>query len=208
MYIPAHFKESRIDVMHNLINAHSLATLIVLTDQGLEANHIPFFLSEEGEFGILRGHVARANPVWQDFKPECEGLAVFSGEQRYITPSWYPAKKESGKVVPTWNYTVVHAYGDLKVRQEASWIRSHLEELTNRHESSFEEHWKMSDAPEDFIERLMAAIVGIEITISRLEGKWKVSQNQPEQNRSGVALGLRNLVGGDCPMAGLVEVSK
>ncbi len=195
--------------MHSLIKAHPLATLIVLTDNGLEANHIHFFLSEnEVEFGVLRGHVARANLAWQNFKPECEALIVFSGEQNYITPSWYPTRMDTGKVVPTWNYTAVHAYGNLQIKQETSWIRRHLEQLTSRYESSIDGNWKVSDAPDDFIGRLMETIVGIEIPISRLEGKWKVSQNQPEQNRDGVVQGLRGLAGAECPMAGLVEAYK
>lgn len=219
MYIPAHFKETSTEVMHGLINAHPLGTLIVSTNNGLEANHIPFFLSEDilldncllenkGEFGTLRGHVARANQVWLNFKSDAEVLVVFNGEQSYVTPSWYPAKNETGKVVPTWNYTAVHAYGKLQVKHEISWIRRHLEELTRTNEHAIHGDWQVSDAPVDYIERLMEMIVGIEIPISRLEGKWKVSQNQPAQNRDGVIQGLREKSGNQCPMAYLVEAYK
>jgi transcriptional regulator len=182
--------------MHQLMHAHPLASLVVLTDDGLVANHIPFFLSEvEGEFGVLRGHVARANPVWQSFKSECEALIIFSGAQHYITPTWYPTKSEAGKVVPTWNYAVVHAHGNVQVRHENAWIRSHLEELTHKNESAIQSDWQVADAPADYIERLMGMIVGIEIPITRLQGKWKVSQNQPAQNRDGVIQGMRALMG-------------
>ncbi len=209
MYIPPHFAETRLEAMHQLMHTHPLAALVVLTDDGLVANHIPFFLLEtEGEFGILRGHVARANPVWQHFKPEAEALIIFNGAQQYITPAWYPTKKEAGKVVPTWNYAVVHAHGNVQIQQESVWIRSHLEALTNRNESAIESDWQVSDAPAEYIERMMSMIIGIEIPIARLEGKWKVSQNQPEQNREGVIKGLKTLAGDGCPMAGLVEAYK
>jgi transcriptional regulator len=206
MYIPAHFEETRLDVLHQLMRLHPFAVLVVLTDDGLVANHIPFFLADSiGEFGILRGHVARANPVWQTLKAECKVLVIFSGAQHYITPTWYPTKKESGKVVPTWNYAVVHAHGHLQIRQENTWIRNHLAELTNRNESVIGSDWQLLDAPDDFIERMMSMVVGIEMQIERLEGKWKVSQNQPVQNRDGVIRGLKGLVGDKCPMAGLIE---
>ena len=206
MYILAHFEETRLDVMYQLIHAHPFAALVVLTEDGLIANHLPFYLSaSEGEFGMLRGHVARANSVWQNFRSEQEALVIFSGGQQYITPSWYPTKKDTGKVVPTWNFVAVHAYGSLQIRQDAAWIRSHLEALTNQHEATIASDWAVSDAPADYIERMMGMVVGIEIPVTRLQGKWKVSQNQPEQNRDGVIQGLRELGGVQCPMASLVE---
>lgn len=209
MYIPSHFEETRLEFMHQLMHEHPLASLVLLTDSGLVANHIPFFLSEsEGEFGMLRGHVARSNPVWQIFKPEYKALIIFSGAQHYITPSWYPTKHETGKAVPTWNYAVVHAHGHMQVRHDSAWIRSHLEELTRKNEGAIGSDWQLSDAPADYIERLMGMIVGIEIPIARLDGKWKVSQNQPAQNRDGVIQGLKALAADVCPMACLVEAYK
>ena len=179
MYLPAHLEECRHEVMHNLIRAHPLAALVTLSPKGLEANHIPMHLSDQVvPYGVLRGHVARANPVWHDFKPDVEALAIFQGPDAYISPAWYAAKKETGKVVPTWNYITVHAYGTLQIHDDPIWLRSELEHLVNDHESNFEEPWQISDAPEEYIQKMMEAIVGIEIVITRLIGKWKISQNQ------------------------------
>jgi transcriptional regulator len=191
MYVPKHFDEPRLDVLHELIRARPLATLVTLSANGLNANHIPMLLSEESSLGTLRGHVARSNPLWKDLVKDVDALAVFHGPDRYITPAWYPTKLETGKVVPTWNYAVVHAYGVLRPIDDASWLRAHLESLTVHNEAEFAEPWRLSDAPRDFIEGLIGAIVGIEIDIARISGKWKMSQNQPEQNRAGVARGLR-----------------
>ncbi|MEI2741919.1 MAG: FMN-binding negative transcriptional regulator [Candidatus Competibacter sp.] len=192
MHIPKHFDEPRIDVLHGLIHARPLSTLVTLSSGGLNANHIPLHLSDSpSPLGTLRGHVARANLVWSDFSKDIEALAIFHGPNAYITPSWYPTKAETGKAVPTWNYVVAHAYGALRVFDDAMWLRAHLEELTANHEAAFSEPWHLSDAPRDFTEKLIGAIVGIEIVITRLSGKWKTSQNQPPQNQSGVIHGLR-----------------
>ena len=138
MYIPKHFDEPRIEVMHDLVRARPLATLVTLSASGLNANHIPLLLSTEpAPFGVLRGHVARSNPMWSDLAKDVEVLAIFHGPDAYITPSWYASKQETGKVVPTWNYAVVHAYGRLHVIDDASWLRSHLEALTAHNESVF-----------------------------------------------------------------------
>lgn len=207
MYIPAHFEEPRISVMHELIRAHSLATLVTLSSTGLNANHIPLHLSDDASpFGILRGHVARANPIWIDYAKDVDVLAVFQGPDAYITPSWYATKQETGKVVPTWNYAVVHAYGTLQVIDDAAWVRAQLEALTAQNEADFAKPWAVSDAPLDFTEKLIEAVIGIEIVITRLSGKWKVSQNQPPQNQAGVINGL-NEQGrtGASAMAELVE---
>ena len=147
-------------------------------------------LSETPSFGTLRGHVARSNPIWRDLDSDIEVLAIFHGPDAYISPSWYATKQEAGKVVPTWNYTVVHAYGPLRIIDDASWVRSQLEALTAHNEAAFAEPWKVSDAPHDFTEKLIEAIVGIEMVITRLSGKWKVSQNQPPQNQASVIQGL------------------
>jgi len=177
--------------MHELIRTHSLATLVTLSSNGLNANHIPLHLSDDAApFGILRGHVARANPMWSDYAKDVEVLAVFQGPDAYITPSWYATKQETGKVVPTWNYAVVHAYGTLRVINDAVWVRTQLEALTAHNEAAFAKPWAVSDAPLDFTEKLIEAVVGIEIVVTRLSGKWKVSQNQPSQNQVGVIKGL------------------
>lgn len=178
--------------MHELIRARPLATLVTLSSSGLNANHIPLHLSESpAPFGTLQGHVARANPILSDFGKNIEVLAVFHGPDTYITPSWYATKKETGKVVPTWNYAVVHAYGYVRVVDDASWLRAQLEVLTIHNEASFSEPWAVTDAPHEFTEKLIGNIVGFEMVISRLSGKWKVSQNQPQQNQASVIEGLK-----------------
>jgi transcriptional regulator len=207
MYVPEHFAEPRVEVLHELIRDRPLATLVTLGSTGLNANHLPLLLdAEPAPFGTLRGHVARSNPVWTDIATEVDALAVFHGPDAYITPSWYATKVETGKVVPTWNYAVVHACGRLRVVEDPLWLRANLDALTRQHEASFAEPWQVSDAPVDFTERLMAAVVGIEILVTRLTGKWKVSQNQPQRNRIGVVQGLRRCDrAGALPMAALVE---
>lgn len=196
MHTPKHFEEPRIEVLHDLISKQSLATLIVMGSKGLNANHIPMGLSgARGSLGTLRGHVSRSNPVWKDFDPAVEALAIFSGPDAYITPTWYATRRETGQAVPTWNYVVAHAYGPLRVIEDPAWLRSHVEELTRHKEAGFPEPWTVADAPADYIARLLAGIVGLEIEVSRIEGKWKVSQNQPEANRKGVIAGLE--AGGD-----------
>ena len=192
MYIPRHFEQDDIATLHALMRNHPLCTLVTLSADGLNANHLPLHLSPEpGLYGILRGHVARVNPVWSNVNADTEVLAVFQGPQAYITPSWYPTKAESGKAVPTWNYTAVHAYGTLRCVEDQEWLRNHLDALTNAQEAVFSAPWKVSDAPDDYISKMLNAIVGIEITITRLQGKWKTSQNQPEGNRAGIERGLR-----------------
>lgn len=207
MYIPKHFAEPRVDVLHQLIRARPFSTLVTLSSSGLNANHIPLQLSEQpGPFGTLRGHVARANPIWNDITKDVEALAIFHGPDVYVTPSWYATKAETGKVVPTWNYAVAHAYGTLRVIDDASWLRAHLEALTALNEAAFAEPWHLDDAPPDFTEKLIGAIVGIEIVVTRLSGKWKTSQNQPAENQAGVVRGLRACEGTDAmEMAALIE---
>jgi len=191
MYTPKHFEEPRIEVMHELMRASPLATLVTLSSGGLEANHIPMHLADEpAPLGTLRGHVARANPLWRDFAKDVEVLAIFHGPDSYITPSWYATKMETGKVVPTWNYAVAHAYGTLRVIDDAVWVRAQLEALTTHNEAGFARPWAVSDAPHEYTDKLLAAIVGFEIAITRLTGKWKVSQNQPAQNQASVIEGL------------------
>ena len=194
MYDVEAFREERVEVMHALIKAHPLATLVTQMTtgaQGLEANHIPLLIDPEpSPFGTLRGHVARANPVWRTFNADVDVLAVFQGPQGYITPSWYPRKAQHGKVVPTWNYAMVHAHGPLKIIDEAEWLRKLVTRLTESQESLRAMPWHVTDAPPDYIDTMLKAIVGIEIPLRRLQGKWKMSQNRLPQDRDGVIAGL------------------
>lgn len=177
--------------IHQLMREHPLASLIAQTQEGMVANHIPLLL-QPGVDGqdLLLGHVARANPLWREVDTAQEVLAIFHGPQAYISPGWYPTKREHGKAVPTWNYAVVHAWGRLRVVDDAAWLRDLVSRLTTTHEAQFEKPWSIEDAPADYIEKMVSAIVGIEITITRLEGKSKMSQNQPAVNREGVVQGL------------------
>lgn len=194
MYVPAHFEETKIEMLHDLIVAHPLATLVTMTSNGINANHIPLHLVQEaGQYGTLQGHVARANPVWSDLVNNVEALVIFQGPSSYITPSWYPTKQEHGKVVPTWNYVTVHAYGALRVIDDPVWVKTQLESLTVQREALFDKPWAVSDAPVEFTDKMIGAIVGIEILITKLIGKWKVSQNQPTLNQAGVVQGLDSL---------------
>jgi transcriptional regulator len=196
MYLPAHFNEDRTPVLHELIRAHPFATLVTLDATGLVANHLPMEIdAAAGPLGTLRGHVARGNPLWKSPRLDVEALAVFHGQQHYITPSYYATKAATGKVVPTWNYATVHAYGTLRVIDDAAWLRSFVEQLTDRHEAEHaratgDAPWHVGDAPESFLEKQLAAIVGLELPIARIEGKWKVSQNRTAEDRAGVVAGL------------------
>ena len=192
MYVPAHFEETRFEVLHQLIHEHPLAALVTLGPAGLEANHIPLELDPApAPLGTLRGHVARGNPVWRELSRDVEALAIFQGPQAYISPAWYPTKRETGKVVPTYNYAVVHAYGPVRIIEDRAWLRGLVERLTTRHEAGRPGAWKVTDAPADFVEQMLGAIVGIEIPLTRLVGKWKVSQNRPAADREGVVQALR-----------------
>jgi transcriptional regulator len=158
-------------------------------------------------YGTLQGHVARTNPLLDDIKQKQEALAIFHGPNAYITPSWYATKKETGKVVPTWNYAVVHAYGNLRIIDNPEWLRSQLEALTDHNEKLLSEPWAVGDAPKEFTEKLLLSIVGIEMKITKLLGKWKVSQNQPAENQQGIIEGLKtNEQLGASEMAGLVKL--
>ena len=191
MYIPKQHEEFDLSVLHALIRAHPLGTWVTQSDGELLANHIPFLIDPaRGEHGTLVGHVARANPVWKSFSSTINSVVIFQGAESYITPSWYPSKHEHGKAVPTWNYAVVHGHGIPQAIEDRDWLLEHLTQLTNTHEAEQALPWKVSDAPQDFTERLMQAIVGIEIPIARLVGKWKVSQNRPEPDKIGVVAGL------------------
>jgi transcriptional regulator len=191
MYLPKHFEETRVPVLHDLIRASPLAALVTLGPDGLDASHIPFEIDPEpAPFGTLRGHIARGNPLWREVSPGASALVIFQGPDTYISPSWYPTKRDTGKVVPTWNYVVVHAHGPLRFIDDRVWLHQFVNRLTNRHEAGRSEPWKITDAPNDYIDKMLRAIVGIEVPISRLVGKWKTSQNRPAEDRSGVVEGL------------------
>ncbi len=190
MYNPAQFAESDLAVLHEAIEQAPLGTLVVATSAGLLANHVPFELDRsQGRQGTLRCHVARANDLWRNDSAEC--LAIFHGPSAYISPNFYESKKEHGKVVPTYNYAVVHAHGRLTIHDDEKWLRALLGRLTKGFEASQPNPWTMGDAPPDYIAERLKEIVGIEIAIERLEGKWKMSQNRPEADRAGVVAGLR-----------------
>lgn len=192
MYIPSHFAEADVERMHALMRGHPFATWVVELGGELVANHIPMLVDgSRGEFGTLVGHVSRANPVWRRLAGAGESLAMFQGPQAYISPGWYASKREHGKVVPTWNYAVVHARGVARTIEDRDWLLRHVNELSNTHEAGEEAPWKVSDAPAEFIEQMLRGIVGIEIPISRIEGKWKLGQNRNAADRTGMAEGLR-----------------
>jgi len=191
MYIPKHHEETDLSVLHSLVHTHPLGTWAAQGDGELIVNHVPFILdSSRGELGVLMGHVARANRVWQVFSKTVHSVVVFQGAESYITPSWYPSKHAHGQAVPTWNYAVVHAHGLPVVIEDKTWLLNHVNQLTDVHEADQALPWKVSDAPPDYIERMCSAIVGIEIPIAKLVGKWKVSQNRSESDKLGVVAGL------------------
>ena len=192
MYNPPHFQEQRPEVLHQLIREHSLAALVTLGSDGLIANHVPLILDPEaGPLGTLRGHLSRMNPQWRDSLPEVHALAIFQGPSAYITPSWYPSKDAGGKVVPTYNYMVVHAHGPLQTYDDPRLLERNVRDLTELHEAKFAAPWSVDDAPADYVQGMLKGIVGIEISIARLEGKWKLSQNRPPEDRQGAIDGLR-----------------
>jgi transcriptional regulator len=199
MYTPKHFVETRVEALHGLIRAYPFATLVTRAADGLTANHLPFELVGE----VLHGHVARGNELAQ--LDGAQVLLVFQGPDGYISPNWYPSKHETGREVPTWNYAVVHVHGRLRVIDDAAWLRRLLETLTDHHEAGQPQPWKISDAPEDHIEKSLRAIVGLEVAVERIEGKFKLSQNHPARNRAGVVAGLRERDGdGDAELAALM----
>ena len=205
MYQPPHFREDRLEVQHALIRAQSLGLLVTAGPGGLQANSVPFLIDPGGsECGTLRAHVARANPQWQELAAVAECLVVFQGPQQYISPSLYPTKHEHGKVVPTWNYISVHAWGRARVIDDAAWLRQQVEDLTLHNEASRAAPWQVSDAPEPFVAAQLKGIIGIEIPVARIEGKWKVSQNRPAVDQAGVVAGLRGGGSGAEIMASLV----
>ena len=204
MYNPPHFQEQRPEVLQQLIREHSLAALVTLGPEGLIANHVPLVLDPAaGPLGTLRGHLSRVNPPWRDSLPEVSALAIFQGPAAYITPSWYPTKAQSGKVVPTYNYMVVHAHGPLHTYDDPRLLERNVRDLTDLHEARFAQPWSVDDAPADYVQGLLRGIIGIEIPIARLEGKWKLSQNRPVEDRQGAIDGLQQA--GDPLSAAMVD---
>ena len=195
MYLPKHFEQPDSDAVASLLAAHPLATLAWPSAAGPEAEHLPLLWDRgptDGTHGTLRGHVARANPVWREAAGQ-PVLAVFRGPQAYVTPSWYPSKAATAKVVPTWNYAVVHLRGRLRAVEDAPWLRTLVGRLTDTHEAAFAHRWQVSDAPEDYIAQMLRAIVGIEIVVESVQAKWKMTQNRDAADRAGVAAGLASL---------------
>ncbi|MBU3887574.1 FMN-binding negative transcriptional regulator [Methylosinus sp. KRF6] len=188
MYLPDLFHEQDVETIAALIEAHPLGALTRIVNGAIVADHIPFLF--DAKANVLRAHVARANPLWRDFDFASEALAIFTGLDHYVTPSWYATKRETGKVVPTWNYEAVHVYGRLRAIEDANWIRALLRDLTARHESPRPAPWALEDAPDDFIDAMSKAIVGIELSITRIEAKRKLSQNRNAADRAGVIAGL------------------
>ena len=191
-YLPKHFEETNPDTLHALVRAHPLATWVVpQTDGELLVNHIPFLLdADRGPHGTLVGHVARANPVWRALSAAAT-VAVFQGPEAYVSPSWYPSKPVHGKVVPTWNYAGVHAHGTARVFDDRAQLLALVTRLTALHEAPQPQPWQVADAPADYIDTMLGAIIGIEIPVQRWVGKWKVSQNRTMEDRLGVVAGLR-----------------
>ena len=191
MYCPAAFRQDDLPTLHAQIQSSGLAIVTSSGAQGLQASHLPLLLApEEGELGTLYGHFARANPHWRDLASGAEALVVFSGADAYVHPGWYPAKAEHGKVVPTWNYIAVHAWGQAEVFDEPERLLQLVSRLSDRHEQGRAQPWAVEDAPRDYIDAMLRAIVGFALPIRRLEGKWKIGQNRSEADQAGVRAGL------------------
>jgi transcriptional regulator len=217
MYQPDHFRVDDLPQLHALMRARPFATLVSSGALGLYATHLPTVLNDdpsqethhgmhqEPPFGVIECHLARGNPHWKDLAAGNEALMIFQGPDAYVTPNWYPSKAEHGKVVPTWNYAVVHAYGRPEVVQEADWLRRHVGDLSAQQEASEAQPWAVSDAPDRYVEVMLRGIVGFRFVITRLEGKWKMSQNREMPDRAGVVTGLgRRGEGDDRAVADLV----
>ena len=192
MYLPSHFEEQRPAVLHALVASNPFGLLVTQSDAGLAANAIPWLLDVEADGAVLlRGHVARANPLWREARTDLESLVIFQGPQAYVSPSLYASKTEHGKVVPTWNYIMVQARGRFEAVDDAARTLAIVTRLTERHESARRAPWAVSDAPSEFIDKMLAAIVGVQLRVASISGKWKVSQNRSPADRAGVRAGLR-----------------
>ena len=206
MYRPDHFVVDEIPQVHALMRARPLAALVSTGPLGLYGTHLPTVLKDEGPFGTIECHLARANPHWKDLAAGGEALMIFQGPESYVTPNWYPSKALHGKTVPTWNYAVVHAYGRPAVMEDPDWKRRHVSELTAQQERGEAQPWAVTDAPESYVQAMLRGIVGFRFAIARLEGKWKMSQNREMPDRAGVVQGLRQRgEGEDAEVAKLVS---
>jgi transcriptional regulator len=202
MYSPKHFQEHRPELIRELVLSHPLATLVLNCEQGFQANHLPMLWQGEGLNGVLQGHIARANRIWQlpsaaeagpnQTAADLPALAIFQAGEGYVSPGWYPSKHEHGKVVPTWNYAVVHVHGRLRFIHDPAWLESFLATLTDRNEAQRAHPWRITDAPEDYRQAQYRAIVGVELQIERVEAKFKLSQNRSASDYAGVVAGLAN----------------
>lgn len=191
MYLPALFREDRVPVLHEAIARAGLATLVTSGPDGIDASHVPMLLDPSaGPLGTLCGHVARANPQWRERGGERQALAIFLGPDAYVTPSWYPTKRRTGEVVPTWNYLAVHAHGPVRFFDDEQRLLAIVTRLTAAREDGRREPWRVGDAPDAYVRGMLKAIVGFELPVARLEGKWKMSQNRSPEDREGVARGL------------------
>jgi transcriptional regulator len=192
MYVPPHFKEDRVEVLHETIRRCGIGTLVTFERGEMIASHVPMLIDPDpAPYGTLIGHVSRGNPQGRAVEAAVETLAIFLGAEAYVTPSWYATKRETGKVVPTWNYVAVHAYGPVRFFSDKERLLDIVRRLTATHEAGRADPWAVSDAPADFVDGLLKGIVGFELPIRRLEGKWKMSQNRPAEDRAGVVAGLR-----------------
>ncbi len=193
MFTPPAFQQDKLPVLYDHIEAHGFGTLVTLGRDGLMASHIPMLIDREGApYGRLRGHFSRANSQRRDINPEVPALAIFQGPNAYVSPNWYPSKHQGGKVVPTWNYSAVHASGTLNIIEEPDALQRIVDDLSRKYEQQFPQPWRISDAPEEYIRSQLKGIVGFEMTITALEGNWKMSQNRSEDDRRGVVEGLQS----------------
>jgi transcriptional regulator len=197
MYLPDHFRVDDVPQIHALMRARPFAVLVSDGSAGLYASHLPTVLKGEGPYGVIECHLARPNPHWRDLADGNEALMIFQGPEGYITPNWYPSKGQTGKVVPTWNFAVVHAYGRPEVMTEKDWLLRHVTDLTTQQEKNETKPWAPSDAPSTYIDVMLRGIVGFRFPITRLEGKWKMSQNREIQDQVGIVNGLSNRRDGD-----------
>jgi transcriptional regulator len=203
MYVPESFRESDPQALHGFMREFPFATLVSSAGGVPQVTHLP--LAFDPAAGVLRGHMARANPHWKSIAPDGAALAIFLGPHAYVSPQWYPSKQAGGKVVPTWNYAAVHAHGRLRVIEDAAWLLANVTALTDQQEASFAVPWKVEDAPEDYVRKMLGAIVGVELTVTELIGKWKLSQNRTAADHDGAREGLAAQSGASAEVAALMK---